>query len=164
MAAVPGKPDVLRYDTVIVAGGDPNLVKDLQAASAFARSKDIVLTKDDNLGKILAKIFDQLVEPKLIKPTFVYGYPIEISPLSRRNDQDTDLADRFELFIGGKWLGGDGRKGEDVINPATEKTLAHLPHASKADLDHALEAAKKGFAVNYAAQAVCIAVADKVNF
>ena len=42
---------------------------------------------------------------------------------------------------------GGGRKGEDVINPATEKPLAHLPHASKADLDEALEAAKKGFAL-----------------
>src|SRR6266851_3685386 len=51
----------------------------------------------------------------------------------------------LELFIDGKWLSGDGRKGEDVINPATEKPLAHLPHASKADLDEALEAAKKGF-------------------
>src|SRR5207237_6281580 len=42
---------------------------------------------------------------------------------------------------------GGGRKGEDVLNPATEKPLAHLPHASTADLDEALEAAKKGFAV-----------------
>jgi succinate-semialdehyde dehydrogenase / glutarate-semialdehyde dehydrogenase len=53
----------------------------------------------------------------------------------------------LELFIDGKWLNGDGRSGEDVINPATEKPLAHLPHATKADLDQALEAAKKGFAV-----------------
>jgi succinate-semialdehyde dehydrogenase/glutarate-semialdehyde dehydrogenase len=50
------------------------------------------------------------------------------------------------LFIDGKWHNGQGRKGEDVINPATEKPLAQLPHASKADLDQALEAAKKGFA------------------
>src|SRR5256886_5694548 len=55
----------------------------------------------------------------------------------------TDLA----LYIDGKWQNGGGRKGEDVINPATEKPLAHLPHASKADLDEALEAAKKGFAL-----------------
>jgi len=55
----------------------------------------------------------------------------------------TDLA----LYIEGKWLTGEGRKGEDVINPATGKVLAHLPHASKADLDHALAAAEKGFAV-----------------
>ena len=53
----------------------------------------------------------------------------------------------LELFIDGQWLNGDGRAGEDVINPATEKTLARLPHASAADLDRALEAAKKGFAV-----------------
>src|ERR1700739_3760023 len=53
----------------------------------------------------------------------------------------------LELFIDGKWLGGDGRKGEEVLNPATEKPLAHLPHASKADLDEALAAAKKGFAL-----------------
>ena len=53
----------------------------------------------------------------------------------------------LELFIDGQWLNGDGRRGEDVINPATEKPLAHLPHASTADLDHALEAARKGFAV-----------------
>ena len=50
------------------------------------------------------------------------------------------------LFIDGKWLNGEGRKGEDVINPATGKELARLPHASKADLDAALAAAAKGFA------------------
>jgi len=53
----------------------------------------------------------------------------------------------LQLFIDGQWIDGDGRAGEDVINPATEKPLAHLPHASMADLDRALEAAKKGFAV-----------------
>ncbi len=52
----------------------------------------------------------------------------------------------LELFIDGQWLNGDGRAGQDVINPATEKPLARLPHASTADLDRALEAAKKGFA------------------
>ena len=55
----------------------------------------------------------------------------------------TDLA----LHIGGDWQGGDGRKGEDVVNPATEKPLARLPHASQADLDAALAAAEKGFKV-----------------
>src|SRR5215472_6149158 len=52
----------------------------------------------------------------------------------------------LELYIDGKWTPGNGR-GEDVINPATEKPLAHLPHASTADLDQALEAAKKGLSV-----------------
>jgi succinate-semialdehyde dehydrogenase / glutarate-semialdehyde dehydrogenase len=53
----------------------------------------------------------------------------------------------LELFIDGKWHGTDGRRGEDVINPATEKPLARLPHASASDLDQALEAATKGFAI-----------------
>jgi succinate-semialdehyde dehydrogenase / glutarate-semialdehyde dehydrogenase len=55
----------------------------------------------------------------------------------------TDLA----LHIGGAWLNGDGRQGEDVINPATEKPLGRLPHATAADLDAALEAARKGYEV-----------------
>jgi succinate-semialdehyde dehydrogenase / glutarate-semialdehyde dehydrogenase len=53
----------------------------------------------------------------------------------------------LQLFIDGQWIDSSGGAGEDVINPATEKPLAHLPHASAADLDRALEAAKKGFAV-----------------
>ncbi|HLH98321.1 MAG TPA: NAD-dependent succinate-semialdehyde dehydrogenase [Xanthobacteraceae bacterium] len=55
----------------------------------------------------------------------------------------TDLA----LHIGGAWRNGDGRKGEDVVNPASEKPLGHLPHASRSDLDEALEAARKGLEV-----------------
>ncbi|HWV42928.1 NAD-dependent succinate-semialdehyde dehydrogenase [Pseudorhodoplanes sp.] len=55
----------------------------------------------------------------------------------------TDL----KLYIDGEWLNGAGRKGEEVLNPATGKSLGTLPHASKADLDRALAAADKGFAV-----------------
>jgi succinate-semialdehyde dehydrogenase/glutarate-semialdehyde dehydrogenase len=51
----------------------------------------------------------------------------------------------LKLYIDGQWLNGEGRKSEDVINPATGKVLAQLPHASKADLDAALAAADKGF-------------------
>src|SRR5438046_9889651 len=51
------------------------------------------------------------------------------------------------MYIDGEWLDGNGRAGEDVINPANEKVLARLPHASTADLDRALAAAVKGFAV-----------------
>src|SRR5438876_7446927 len=55
----------------------------------------------------------------------------------------TDLA----LHIGGSWVNGGGRQGEDVVNPATEKPLGRLPHASTSDLDQALAAAAKGFEV-----------------
>jgi lysyl-tRNA synthetase class 2 len=85
-----------------MAGVQEEVLTDISAATKFARSKDITLSKTDSLGKILAKIFDQMVEPKLVQPTFIIGYPVEISPLSRRNDENPEIADRFELFIGGK--------------------------------------------------------------
>ena len=53
-------------------------------------------------GKELLELFESSVEEKLIQPTFVIGYPVEVSPLSRRNNENPDIADRFELFIGGK--------------------------------------------------------------
>ena len=53
-------------------------------------------------GKELLELFESSVEEKLIQPTFVIGYPVEVSPLSRRNNDNPDIADRFVLFIGGK--------------------------------------------------------------
>ncbi|MBC8458778.1 MAG: lysine--tRNA ligase [Deltaproteobacteria bacterium] len=85
-----------------IGGVEEKSLTDLDAAVEFARSRDIVLSQNDSLGKILEKIFDHLVEPKLIRPTFIVGYPTEISPLSRKNDQNPDITDRFELFIAGK--------------------------------------------------------------
>lgn len=85
-----------------IAGVSDEVLTDLESAAEFARSNSIVLFKKDSLGKILAKIFDHIVEPQLIQPTFITGYPAEISPLSRRNDKNQDLVDRFELFIAGK--------------------------------------------------------------
>jgi lysyl-tRNA synthetase class 2 len=59
---------------------------------------------DDNLtiGQLQGQMFDEYVEAKLINPTFITDYPVEISPLARRNDIDEHLTDRFELFIAGK--------------------------------------------------------------
>lgn len=85
-----------------MAGIQEEVLADIGAATKFARAKDIILSRTDSLGKILTKIFDQMVEPRLVQPTFIIGYPIEISPLSRRNDENPEIADRFELFIGGK--------------------------------------------------------------
>jgi lysyl-tRNA synthetase class 2 len=98
----PPWPRIPFMDALKGAGLSELGLKDIGAAISFARERNIVLSKEDSLGKILTKIFDQLIEPTLMNPTFVYGYPTEISPLSRRNDQDPELVDRFELFIGGK--------------------------------------------------------------
>ena len=53
-------------------------------------------------GSLLMALFEHRVESRLLQPTFVTGYPIEVSPLARRNDEDPELADRFELFIAGR--------------------------------------------------------------
>ena len=50
-------------------------------------------------GRLLLELFEMLVEPTLIQPTFITHYPLEVSPLSRRNDLNPELTDRFELFI-----------------------------------------------------------------
>lgn len=54
------------------------------------------------LGKILTELFEAVAEPHLIQPTFVVGYPVEVSPLARRNDTDPRFVDRFELYIAGR--------------------------------------------------------------
>ncbi len=85
-----------------VGGAGDEVFNNLDAAIRYAHLKNITLSKQDSHGKVLEKIFDQLVEPKLINPTFIIGYPTEISPLSRKNDKKPDIVDRFELFIAGK--------------------------------------------------------------
>ncbi|WP_435548852.1 lysine--tRNA ligase [Desulfobacterium sp. N47] len=82
-------------------GVDPSLIKDKEKLLNFAYSKGIKITKADRIGKIITKLFDALVQDKLIQPTFITEYPVEVSPLSRRNDKDPSMTDRFELFIAG---------------------------------------------------------------
>jgi len=53
-------------------------------------------------GKLLTELFEATVEPQLVAPTFITGYPTEVSPLSRRNEQNPLITDRFELFIAGR--------------------------------------------------------------
>jgi lysyl-tRNA synthetase class 2 len=72
-----------------------------EAALELAKSHELNVTDKDNHGTILTKLFDHFVEPRLMQPTFITGYPTEVSPLSRRNDENPDITDRFELFIGG---------------------------------------------------------------
>ena len=68
----------------------------------FLKDKKIKVEKSWKIGRMLLEVFEETVESKLIDPTFVTEYPVEVSPLSRRNEDNPDFADRFELFIGGK--------------------------------------------------------------
>ncbi len=91
------------YNALEELGGiDRDLLRDKNGLLEFASQNGIKITKTGRLGKIITKLFDSLVEPKLIQPTFITGYPVEVSPLSRRNAENPELTDRFELFIAGR--------------------------------------------------------------
>ena len=99
----PPWPRIPFFDSLKDMGGvKEDVLHDKKVAADFALGCQINLSEKDNHGQILTKIFDHLVEPKLIRPTFIIGYPTEVSPLSRRNEKNPEITDRFELFIGGR--------------------------------------------------------------
>ena len=91
------------HDSLETIGGiSPAVYKDFDAAKALVEKSGEKVLKGEKLGKVQAKLFDIFVEPKLIQPHFIYHYPTEISPLSRKNTEDATITDRFELFIAGR--------------------------------------------------------------
>ena len=89
---------VLSYNPDLSADDLNNLDK-LRSVAAL---KGVEVKETYGLGKLQVELFEKTVEAKLGQPTFITRYPIEVSPLSRRNDAHPDFADRFELFIGGR--------------------------------------------------------------
>ena len=73
-----------------------------QKLQDILNDKKVKIEKSWGTGRMLLEVFEETVESKLIDPTFVTQYPVEVSPLSRRSESNPDYADRFELFIGGK--------------------------------------------------------------
>jgi len=67
----------------------------------LARAVDVDIDKSCGGGKLLAGLFETVVEPHLIQPTFIYDYPTEVSPLSKTKPDDPETVERFELYIGG---------------------------------------------------------------
>jgi lysyl-tRNA synthetase class 2 len=80
----------------------PDVLEDTAKALACARRLGIDVKEGDPLGKVIMAIFEGAVEASLIQPTFVTHYPVEVSPLSRKNAFHPELTDRFELYIYGK--------------------------------------------------------------
>jgi lysyl-tRNA synthetase class 2 len=83
-------------------GLDEAALRDLGRLREVCAQQGIHVEQAWGWGRLLMELFEHGVEQQLIQPTFVTGYPIEVSPLSRRNDQDPELADRFELFVAGR--------------------------------------------------------------
>ena len=77
-------------------------LNDPKKLEEFLKNKNIKIENSWGPGRMLLEAFEETVESNLIDPTFVTEYPVEVSPLSRRNEENPEFADRFELFIGGK--------------------------------------------------------------
>ena len=89
---------VLEYNENITA----EALADLEQAKKIAKDLGIQVRDTDGIGKLQLEIFEETVEHLLKDPTFITEYPTEASPLARRNDDNPDVTDRFELFIGGR--------------------------------------------------------------
>lgn len=70
----------------------------------------------DSIGKLWAELFDEFVEDKLINPTFIVDFPIDISPLARRSEKDPNIAERFELFIAGREIANGFNELNDPLD------------------------------------------------
>ena len=77
-------------------------LNDRDKLAAYAQSLGVPIKDNYGLGKVQIEVFEKTVEDRLMEPTFITRYPVEVSPLSRRNDNDHFVTDRFELFIGGR--------------------------------------------------------------
>jgi lysyl-tRNA synthetase class 2 len=95
---------------------DPAVLKEPSRAVEVAKGLGLELKKGTSHGRVLADLFKETVEPRLLQPTFVIHYPTEISPLSRRNGDDPEVVDRFELFIAGREIANGFSELNDPVD------------------------------------------------
>ncbi|MDA8427944.1 MAG: lysine--tRNA ligase [Geobacteraceae bacterium] len=105
---------------------------DRDLALAYARSIGLDLKDDIGYGKLLMEIFEEVAEHKLIQPTFITAYPTEVSPLSRKNDLNPELVDRFELIIGGREIANAFSELNDPVDQK-ERFLSQVAEKDKGD-------------------------------
>lgn len=105
---------VLQYNSSL-SGSDIN---NIDVLSAYAKKIGIEVKPIYGIGKILIEIFEETAEEKLKDPTFIIDYPVEVSPLSRRSDDNPEVTDRFELFIAGREIAN----GFSELNDAEDQT------------------------------------------
>ncbi len=105
---------ILKYNPHLTAED----INTREAAAATAKKLHLPVKDNYGLGKIQTDIFDATVEQHLINPTFITAYPVEVSPLARRNDADPYVTDRFEFFIGGREIANGFTELNDPIDQA----------------------------------------------
>ncbi|MGR9036068.1 MAG: lysine--tRNA ligase [Gammaproteobacteria bacterium] len=89
---------ILRFNPDLSAGDIDNR----EGAAEICQKLGLPVKDSYGLGKLQIEIFEKTVENRLMNPTFITAYPVEVSPLARRNDHNPHITDRFEFFVGGK--------------------------------------------------------------
>jgi lysyl-tRNA synthetase class 2 len=93
------------FESLEKIGGVPkDVVENHEKAKEWLKSQGVHTEKGDKGAKVLEKLFEVAVEPKLVQPTFIYDYPLELSPLAKKKDDAPHLVERFEMYIGCKEL------------------------------------------------------------
>ena len=108
----------ISYQNALIKYGnlDENLINDKDKILQKLKSEGIEVSQKLDLGHLQAELFDAFVEDKLINPTFITDFPVSISPLSRRSDENADIAERFELYIAGKELANGFNELNDPLD------------------------------------------------
>jgi len=120
-------------DAVIEFGGiEAGVLEDADKALKASREQNLEVKDGEPLGKIIMAIFEGLVEPKLVQPTFVTHYPVEVSPLARKNSSNPALVDRFELYIYGKEIANAFSELNDPVDQR-ERFLMQLKERDAGD-------------------------------
>ena len=101
-------------------------------AKKYAESLKFEISKDAGWGKIIELLFEELVEEKLINPTFIIDYPKEISPLAKSKESNPELTDRFELFIAKMEIANGFNELNDPIDQS-ERFLKQIELADSGD-------------------------------
>ncbi|WP_276877521.1 lysine--tRNA ligase [Anaerococcus hydrogenalis] len=96
------------------SGVDFNEITEYEDAVKIAKEKNVEVK--DSRGEIIAEFFDEFVEEKLIQPTFIVDYPVEISPLAKRKNDDPSLTYRFEAFINGSEIANAFSELNDAVD------------------------------------------------
>ena len=113
---------------------DAAQLADEAGARAIAESLEIPLKDAWGLGKVQIEIFEKTVEQRLDQPTFITEYPTEVSPLSRRNDENPFVTDRFEFFVAGRELANGFSELNDPEDQA-ERFRAQVAEKDAGDLE-----------------------------
>jgi lysyl-tRNA synthetase class 2 len=108
---------------------DPMSLRDTAYLRRVCDHMKIPYKPGDGPGKLQIEIFEKTGEHTLIQPTFAYAYPAEVSPLSRRNDQDPFITDRWEFFIGGRELAN----GFSELNDAEDQAQRFKDQVARKD-------------------------------